>query len=186
MLIETNLFVAHGRQISQFYLKEGEFSLRTDKHFQFRSQICFIFKRRCVRREGFSVGVLLENGEVHVLNSDRKQDPLTWDIDDTYLTAGAVNQVPGEVFSYINDPVQFKCNLFLTCLEKKEEDESELEGSGSDVDKADGEREQISSLADEAPGSGGKKGKQKEKSEDKKSKKAAADPRGDQEDEVCP
>jgi len=37
ILIETNIFVAHGRHVSQFYLKENKFVLRDDRHFSFQS-----------------------------------------------------------------------------------------------------------------------------------------------------
>lgn len=127
ILIETNVFVAHGRHISQFYLKNQRFELRKDKHFSFTAYIRFIFKRQHVNKITKeiidSVGVLLENGEIHVISSYTPSDYKTFDLDEQ-IEAQRI-QIPGTILRCSNDPVQFRCNLFLSSLERLVDPSSE-------------------------------------------------------------
>jgi len=86
IIIETNVFVAHGRHISQFYLKNQSFQLRQEKHFTFKSYIKFMFKRMHIhpvtQEKFFSVGLLLENGEIHVIDSHNPSDYQSWKLND--------------------------------------------------------------------------------------------------------
>lgn len=78
IMIETTVFVSHGRFVSFYYLKEDKFVL-SDLHFDYSDQIKFIFKRRREVidnnrvNERFSVGVLLANGEFHVIENDNPE-----------------------------------------------------------------------------------------------------------------
>lgn len=123
ILIETNVFVAHGRFVSQFYLKNQQFHLRADKHFEFDTYIKFMFKRLEVNPitgyKYFSVGVLLENGEIHVIDSETPSDYQSWELNEEIEAEGV--SIPGEVLTCAGDPVQFRCNLFLSVNEDKEE-----------------------------------------------------------------
>lgn len=74
MIIEANVFVAHGRYISQFYLDEEDdqsFKLNKDGHKHFNHYISMLFKFYKIdpetKQKHFSVGIFLENGEFHVL-----------------------------------------------------------------------------------------------------------------------
>lgn len=67
LMIETNVFVAHGRQLSQYYFKDRGFILR-DEHFSFSDYIKTIFKIR--QDNHLCVGILLDNGEFHVIESN--------------------------------------------------------------------------------------------------------------------
>ena len=66
ILIETNVFVSHGRFVSQFRLDNDKFTLRRDKHFEFDNYVKFVFKRMQSKpltgEKIFSVGILLEDG----------------------------------------------------------------------------------------------------------------------------
>jgi len=93
IVIETNVFVAHGRNISQFYLKNQKFVLREDesqgwggKHtFRFNTYVKYIFKRLytnpITKEKFFSVGVFLENGELYVINSATPANYRSWEFD---------------------------------------------------------------------------------------------------------
>jgi hypothetical protein len=74
----------------------------------------FVFKRMHThpvsKTAFFSVGILLENGEIHVIESDNPSDYSSWFIDKKKKKIA----IPGEVQTCSNDPVQFKCNLFLS------------------------------------------------------------------------
>jgi len=101
------------------------------QHFSFRSYIRFIFKRlhidKKTNREIFSVGVLLENGEIHVLDSETPSEYQSWGLNSISHNNGF--KIPGDVLTCCGDPVQFRCNLFLS-LEVKEaikRDESEVD-----------------------------------------------------------
>ena len=74
VLVETNVFVAHGRHISQFYLENNsqKFELRKDTDMSFTHYVKLIFKRlRNDKKKGeiYDVGVLLENGEIFIIDS---------------------------------------------------------------------------------------------------------------------
>ena len=80
----------------------------------FNSRVIFMFKRMLKDPEtgekSFNFGVLLKDGNIKIINAIDKSDHTHWKIDESFEGA----QIPGEVFSFSNDPVQFKCNLFLT------------------------------------------------------------------------
>ena len=66
-----------------------------------------------------SVGILLENGEIHILDSDTPSEYQTWEL--TKLAADGKPKyearIKGEVLSSHPDPVQFRCNLMLALQE---------------------------------------------------------------------
>jgi hypothetical protein len=51
----------------------------------------------------FSVGVLLENGEIHVIMSPTPSDFESWDLD--LEIESAQLDIPGEILTYSGDPV---------------------------------------------------------------------------------
>lgn len=117
ILIETNLFVAHGRNISQFYLKANKFVLRADRHTSFKYQIKYMFKRKILQANGeylYNVGILLENGELHVLSNPNAQDAQNWSLDASYEKARYSIEGRGDTFSHRHDPQDFRCSYFLT------------------------------------------------------------------------
>ena len=127
LVIHTNVFIAHGKNIAQFYLKNREFELRTDckQEFRFKHIIKFIFKRMItnpVTKEPFyHVGVCLENGEIHVIASDTPANYLSWKIK---KDESGKSKIEGEIMSYAPDPVQYRCNLFLSkVIPQSKEDE---------------------------------------------------------------
>lgn len=65
------------------------------------------------------VGILLENGEIHILDSDTPSEYQTWEL--TKRTADGKPKhearIKGEVLSSHPDPVQFRCNLILALQE---------------------------------------------------------------------
>lgn len=65
----------------------------------------------------FSVGILLENGELKVIESDTPTDHTSWKVANKYC------RIPGEVFCASRDPVQFKANLFLTLKDENDHGE---------------------------------------------------------------
>ena len=77
LVIETNIFVSHGKNVSQYYLKNNKFELR-DKHFSFSSNVKFMFKIMSKdSRTGldkFNVGILLDKGHFKILKSNDNTD----------------------------------------------------------------------------------------------------------------
>ena len=73
-----------------------------------------MFKRQQInpvtKEKTFSVGVLLENGDIIVIDAAEPSYYRSWKISERFSDIN----IPGEVFSFYNDPVQFKCNLFLS------------------------------------------------------------------------
>jgi len=65
IVIETNIFVSHGRHVSQYYLEKNKFILRK-KHFSYKYNVKFMFKilnkDLVTGLDKFSVGILLEKG----------------------------------------------------------------------------------------------------------------------------
>lgn len=79
------MFVAHGRYLSQYYLDEEDeqcFKLNKNGHKHFNYYITMLFKFYKVNPDTkikhFSVGVLLENGEIHVLQNENTSDYKSW------------------------------------------------------------------------------------------------------------
>jgi len=113
VVIDTNVFVAHGRHVSQFFLNQQQFDLNKKKHFSFSSYVRFLAKRQKETKKGGKVNniaVALENGEIHVITSKDSSNHESWGLNEDFGTV----YVPGNIFSYYNDPVLFKVNFFLT------------------------------------------------------------------------
>lgn len=112
VIIEANVFVAHGRYLSQFYLDEGKdqsFKLNEKGHKNFKSYIRMLFKfykiDQKTNQKQFSIGIFLENGEFHVLQNENTADYRSWILDrdqdpSNYQPLG----IPGDVFSHSEDP----------------------------------------------------------------------------------
>jgi len=104
LVIETNIFVSHGKNVSQYYLKNNKFELR-DKHFSFSSNVKFMFKIMSKdSRTGldkFNVGILLDKGHFKILKSNDNTDYSQWE---EHKFANLEN-IPGEIISCSNDPV---------------------------------------------------------------------------------
>jgi hypothetical protein len=64
-----------------------------------------VFKRQKVnpvtKEKTFSVGVLLENGDIHVIDAEEPSYYRSWKINTSFSDI----RIPGEVFSFYNDPV---------------------------------------------------------------------------------
>jgi len=154
-MIETNVFVSHGPFVSQFYLKDAKFELRADLQFRFDSPVKSLFKRKLGRKgvEGHRdpaeagdaraakeaealatlncVGVLLENGEIHVISSSTPSEAKSWAPNEAFEGT----KIPGTMFFFSQDPVQYRSELVLATAPEPAEDEA-----GEDQ-KDDGEEE---------------------------------------------
>jgi hypothetical protein len=125
LLIETNVFVSHGRYLSQYYLDEDQtFKLNPDGHLTFYQYIKMLFKFYIqdpkTGEKRFSVGVFLENGEIHIVESEDTADHRSWRLQRDHAKDYKPLGIPGDILCCAGDPDQFKANLFLALKEKKD------------------------------------------------------------------
>ena len=67
----------------------------------------------------FSVGILLENGDIHLLETEDTADSSSWKLK-RELPNYVPMSIPGDVFSCYDDPDKYIYNFFLTLKDKKD------------------------------------------------------------------
>ena len=90
------------------------------------------------------VGVLLENGEIHVICSDDQSKASSWNINQDYEDT----KIDGKIMCFSPDPVQYKCHLFLAKVEVAMDNE---ETENFDSDNADEYGDELGSLEGSDP-----------------------------------
>jgi hypothetical protein len=122
LLIETNVFVSHGKYLNLFQLQGAEFLLNTSKkdgkftqNFSFDSEIKFMFKRseqtnkRGPKSEDYSVGILLENGDFHLVMPASKKSNTVW-VSKKYGEAGIDASCTGPEFPENTKVIKFQAD----------------------------------------------------------------------------
>jgi hypothetical protein len=77
-LVETTLFVAHGKIITLFTLDGLDFVIA--KHFTFDDEINTIFRIATGLPTGYMIGIVFDNAKVAVLQSPTPKRTPTWNI----------------------------------------------------------------------------------------------------------
>lgn len=68
----------------------------------------------------FSLGIVLENGEIHIVESADTSNYQSWKLQRDHKKDYKPVGIPGDIQFWSNDPDQFKANLFLSAIDKKD------------------------------------------------------------------